>query len=276
MKRELSRGETRPAGYTFWIPTAGWLNADKKAARPYFLVERVEDSSQLEVMGTLALMSTKDTEGRQHGAYLHEITATRPRLRYPDQRGSFVNTSWVLFRASVHLREYDVPVQSASVPAVKAKLRDALGMGHRAPPAAGSIRGRLVRLAESVASRFNFAYGIVLTADSYSAARRWQTIVPVVDTSAYLDPTASAEFQPLESDVMPAADLAWCRHLPREWTPVIDTALLSTFSEAWTRSKEPEHWLRAQIEEVYPTPVDANTLLQIEAALFRRLTLDRR
>jgi hypothetical protein len=273
MKRKLRRGETRPAGYTFWIPTAGWLSADKKAARPYFLVERVEDPSQSDVMGTLALMSTKDTEGRQYGAYLHEIKARRPKLRYPDQRASFVNTSWVLFRASSQLREYDVPVQSASVPAVKASLRDALGIGPPSTPAVGSIRGRLVRLAESVASRFNFAYGVVLTADSYSAARRWQTIVPVVDTSAYLDPTSPAEFQPLESDIMPAADLAWCRHLPGGWTPVIDTALLSTFSEAWTRSKEPAHWLKGQIDEVYPTPVDASTLLQIEAALCRRLGL---
>jgi hypothetical protein len=275
MNRTLRKGATRPAGYTFHVPSADWLGADRKSARPYFLVERVEDPSELEVMGTLALMTSKDTEGRQYGALLHEIAPMRGRLRLRDQASSYVNACWVLFRASLRLRTYD-GVHTGEVPAVKAMLSGALGLAGDAAAEGGSIRGRLVHLSEEVSARFAFEYGIVLTADSYSVKRRWQTIVPVVDVASYLEPDQTAsDFVQEDTDVLPEPRHAWCRQLPAGWTPVIDTVLLSTFSERWTDSRNPSFWLDEQIDHVFPLPVDPLTMARIESALAKRLCLPR-
>ena len=273
MNRLLRRGATRPAGYTFHVPAADWLGADRKSARPYFLVERVEDPSELEVMGTLALMTSKDTEGRQHGALLHEIVPMRRKLPLRDQASSYVNTCWVLFRASLRLRTYD-RVHTREVPGVKAMLSEALYGTDETAAEAGSIRGRLVHLTEEVAKRFAFEYGIVLTVHSYSAKRRWQTIVPVVDVSSYLQPGGTlSDFVQEDTDVLPDASCAWCRQLPAGWTPVIDTVLLSTFSERWMLSRDPKSWLDEQIDRVFPVPVDPHTMGRIECALAKRLGL---
>lgn len=275
MNRTLRKGATRPAGYTFHVPAADWLGADRKTARPYFLVERVEDPSELEVMGTLALMTSKNTEARQHGALLHEIVPMRGRLRLRHQASSYVNTCWVLFRASLRLRTYD-RVHTGEVPAVKAMLSQALGMAGNAAAEGESIRGRLVHLNEEVARRFAFEYGIVLTAHLYSVKRRWQTIVPVVDISSYLEPEETAtDFVQEDTDVLPESGCAWCRQLPAGWIPVIDTVLLSTFSERWMGSKSPEFWLDEQIDHVFPLPVDPLTMARIESALAERLRLPR-
>lgn len=82
------------------------------------------------------------------------------------------------------------------------------------------------------------------------------------------------DFRREDSDVCPPVGAAWLRQLPTAWgLPVIDTALLTSFSEGWNQSLRPETWLDEQIVRVFPTAVDADTLASIEASLAARLSL---
>jgi hypothetical protein len=271
MNKTFRPQETRPAGYVFTIPARVRHLRDNKPSRPFLLLAR-SDGPEL---APLALMTTKSTESG-YGATLYELADRRGRQPLPGQQRSYVDLSSLLFRRAEALRHSELH-HGRHMTAVRERLKIALGIGTgvgRGVPGT-SIRGHLVRLSGPIAEMYDFQFGIVLTEHGYSAARRLQSLVPVVDVRTFL---ASGEtlgdFSPEAGDVLPALSEAWVRQLPSGWVaPVIDTVRLSSFSERWEASTRRDTWLEGQIEYVFPYPVDAATLERVESALSARFDL---
>lgn len=271
MRKIFRPGEVRPAGYVFPIPAKARHLADNKPSRPFFLLTRCSEPE----LGTLALMTTKSTEG-VYGARLHEFRGQAGRQRLPGQERSYADLASLIFRGADRLEQSD-HVLARYVGDVRAGLKAALGFGQGTGPgtAGTSIRGHLVRLSRRIAELYEFEYGVVLTEHAYSAARRLQVLVPVIDVRSFLvGGETVADFVPEPGDVIPPPGRGWLRQLPISWPlPVIDTVRLASFSERWEESARRETWLQGQIEHVFPVPVDPVTLERIEAALMARLEL---
>ncbi|HSU17868.1 hypothetical protein [Longimicrobium sp.] len=262
--------DDRAAGHVFTLPPEQRFGDDPKR-RPHFLLHRCSASE----FGTLAHMTTKSSEERAFGAPVHEIVECSRTLKYLGQAGCFVSPVRLLFADASELARSDASYTSA-VPAVRAVTAEALGMGTGAAAAnAVSIRGRIVALTREVADAFEFEHGVVVTQHRYSAQRRWQLVVPILDVRDVMPENADTlQFLPETWDVVPErAD--WWDVLPGGWQqPVIDTARLITFSERWASARDRSRWLKAQIARVLPASVDSGTLSRIEAALGARLMLE--
>jgi mRNA-degrading endonuclease toxin of MazEF toxin-antitoxin module len=271
MKKIFHSSETRPAGSVFPIPLKARHIRDNKRIRPFLLLSRVAG----EELGTLALMTTTRTE-TLHRAPMYEVEDRRGKQSLPGQEESLVDLTSFIFRRA------DALIQSGGtharhLPAIRKLLKSALGIGSGVGPGGTgqSIRGHLVRMSAEIAEMYAFGFGVVLTQHEYSAARRLQALVPVMDMGPFLsDGDAATDFERVETDVIPVPTAAWIRQLPLEWRfPFIDTARLASFTERWQNSRRPETWLDRQIVEVYPVPVDAASLDQVESALANRLRL---
>ena len=118
--------------------------------------------------------------------------------------------------------------------AIRGRLQDALGIrtgtGSGQREAAGSWRGRVVRLADAFARELGCSYGVVVTDPVYSNAQRYQTIVPVLDPD---------EFEPDSRDLVVTG---------REWTVVVAPRLKGA-------------WLAADMVQsvFHPTEIDTWT-----------------
>jgi len=266
--------DTRPAGHVFTLPTGRLHFGDRKPTRPFLLLTRCGGDD----LGNLALMTSKRTE-QLYGATLVELADQRGKLNLPDQESSFVNLSSLSFFPAGELRRSESSC-ARHLPVVRAALSEALGIGTGVGDGreGGSLRGFVVRLADDIAADFEFRYGIVVTGHRYSAVRRLQIVVPLVDAADFLSPGESRDdFRPLPGDVLPTASPTWTQQLPARWlAPVIDTARLVSFSHRWTASPRPETWLDPQIDLVYPVPVDIETLGAVERALTSLLDLPAR
>ncbi|HEX6748639.1 MAG TPA: hypothetical protein VF092_15180 [Longimicrobium sp.] len=265
----FEQGDDRPAGHVFGLPPEARFGDDPKR-RPHLLLHRCRPAE----LGTLAHMTTKLSEEIGYGAPAHEIAECSRKLRYPGQQGCFVTPVRLLFQDASLLDRSDACYASSlhSVCAVTAKalgLRSGLGA-----PGSPSVRGHLAVLSREVKEAFEFGHGVVLTQHEYSAQRRWQLLVPILDLRDLIPVGADPDsFTPEPWDVVPEP-ASWSTGLPRGWVrPVIDTARLITFSERWTRSRDRDRWLKGQIERILPASVDLVTLSRIEDALAARLCL---
>lgn len=271
MKKIFHSSETRPAGSVFPIPLTARHIRDNKQVRPFLLLSRVTG----EELGTLALMTTKRTETLFH-APMYEVVDRRGKQLLPGQEESLVDLTSYIFRRADALVESD-GTHARHLPAIRKLLKSALGIGSGVGPggAGRSIRGHLVRMSAEIAEMYAFGFGVVLTQHEYSAARRLQALVPVMDMGAFLRAgEAITDFERVETDVIPAPTAEWIRQLPPGWRfPFIDTVRLASFTERWQNSRRPETWLDRQIAEVYPLPLDAASLDLIESALVNRLQL---
>ncbi|HEV3050962.1 MAG TPA: hypothetical protein VGX50_11655 [Longimicrobium sp.] len=214
-------------------------------------------------MATLAHMTTKPEEHTAYGCPAHEITNTT--LRLPDQQGSFVLGSRLL---PVPPEWLVVSAMSASgeTRSVRRVVLHAVGIGEGVAAAGtASVRGRLVRVRDqSVGIR----YGCVVTGHAYSASRRYQVIVPIIDR--VVDASDGLEIQePVRWDVVPRRE-SWWDALPFR-SPMMDTAGLISLSEPWKRSRDRRRWLKPQIK-VLPTSIDSVTLAAVETAISERLS----
>jgi hypothetical protein len=271
MKKTFRPEEARPAGHVFRVPSVARHLRDNKPSRPFLLLTRCGGQD----LASLALMTTKRTEGG-YGATLYEFADQRARLPLPGQERSYADLCSLIFRQADRLGTSERS-HARHMDAVRASLRVALGIGSglgRGRPGA-SIRGHLVRLTPRMGALYDFRYGVALTEHGYSAARRLQALVPVVDVRTFLAAGETAEdFEPEPGDVLPPRDQAWVEQLPSSWQrPVIDTVRLASFSECWKASQRRETWLEEQIEHVFAVAVDAATLADIESALSARLCL---
>jgi len=259
--------DTRPAGHIFFIPPAERPDEDVKS-RPHFLLHRSTPDPGRFALATLAHMTTKRTEGEQFGAPVHELRADG--VARPDQEGFFVNGARLLPRDPRRLSR-SAFVAADEVRAVRETVGSAIGIGEGvAVGDSRSIRGRLVRVAPRTARKAGFEYAFVLTQHAYSAQRRWQVLVPVIDMVVDGD-DGPEELIPSDGDVVPEA-APWWKALPFE-QPMIETAALTTLSEEWRKSRHSDRWLKRQIAVVTRHSIDLATLERVEAAIISRLHL---
>lgn len=255
-------GAVRPAGHIFIIPAAERLTDDVKN-RPHFLANRCDPWKDPNGLATLAHMSTKNTESVQYGCPSHEII-DRTSLERADQDGSFVVAARLIPQLPDRLRVSRFSAVD-EVRSVRAAILRAIAPGEgTAEP--GSVRGRLVRVLDRQA---DFPFGVLITEARYSAKRRYQIVVPIIDRVA--DGDAGPELlEPTRWDVIPAPQ-AWVKKLPVA-QPMLDTAALISLTERWQRSRDRRMWLKKQIQ-VLDEAVDAATLTAIQARIGERLRL---
>lgn len=254
----FSGSDTRPAGHIFLIPPDARPGDDPKT-RPHFLVNRCDPREDPHGLGTLAHMSTKATEIVAYGSPGHRLASVQP-----------ASGDSVVVASRLLPQRLDVLVRSmysavGDVRSVRRSVLQAIGLGEGlAEPESGSVRGRLVRIVEP---GLGFSFGFVLTSHRYSAQRRYQVVVPLLDRVVTGD-DGPEELDVLAWDVLPERR-AWFSglHLAE---PLLDTASLITLTEGWRESRNPYAWLRMQIE-VTALTIDPVTLAAVEANIQERL-----
>ena len=255
-------GATRPAGHIFYIPASERPTDDPKG-RPHYLVNRCDPGADPFAVATLAHMSTKATEHTEYGSPVHEIE-THGSLNKPNQAGSYVIAARLLPRNPERLVVSAMSAVNA-VRSVRQSVLLAVGLGEGIATAGrSSVRGRLVRVLDpGVDAR----YGCVLTGHAYSASRRYQVIVPIMDRIvAGIDGPEILE--PTRWDVVPTRE-PWWDVLPLH-SPMLDTAGLISLSEPWRQIRDRRKWLKPQIE-ILPVSIDDATLATVEARIVERL-----
>lgn len=109
----------------------------------------------------------------------------------------------------------------------------------------------------------------MVTAHGYSAQRRYQVVVPLIDRIVEAD--GGVERLDLTPwDVVPERK-SWPAAVPLA-EPLLETAALVSFSEEWRKGRDPRTWLRKQIE-VMPVTIDPDTLSAVEKRIQERLQL---
>jgi hypothetical protein len=258
----FQKGAVRPAGHIFYIPPSERATDDPKN-RPHFLVNRCDTGSDPLNVATLAHMSTKATEHTAYGSPLHEI-AHSTALAYPHQAGNHVVATRLLPRDPERLV---ISARSAvdHVRSVRGAVLVAIGLGEGlASRDTGSVRGCLVRVRDQ---RTGIRYGCVVTCHVYSASRRYQVIVPIIDRVVY-EHDGPQLLEPGRWSVIPTRQPWWNAVALR--SPMLDTAGLVSLSEPWRRSRDSRWWLKGQIN-VLPAVIDAATLTAVEEKIVERL-----
>lgn len=255
-------GATRPAGHIFYLSPQERPTDDPKT-RPHFLVNRCDLAADPSVMATMAHMTTRPTEDAAYGCPVHEIIDPAA-VRQPGQRSIYVLGARLLPFVPEWLSESAMSAVQ-EVRSVRRAVLEAIGLGEGvASPTSRSVRGRLVRIHDA---RVGPRHGCVLTAHAYSASRRYQIIVPVVDRVVG-GPEGSRLLKPTRWDVVSARH-PWWHALPLD-EPMLDTAGLISLSELWRKSSDPRHWLKPQIE-IVDAFIDEGTLAAVEEKIAERL-----
>lgn len=254
-------GATRPAGHIFSIPACE-RPTDEHKTRPYFLVNRCDVAADPLELATLAHMTTKATEHLHFGSDFHEITSSTS--KQPGRDGQFVIATRLLPRDP---RLLTASAMSAvdEVRSVRTAVLAALGLGEgMAAPGTPSVRGRLVRVRDE---RAGIRHGFVLTSHAYSAKRRYQIIVPIIDRM--VGGVGGPELLEITRwDVQPGPR-PWWKALP-VIHPLVDTAGLVSLSERWQQGHDPRRWLTRQIDVLEPS-IDPHTLAAVEERIRARL-----
>lgn len=270
-KRKLKPGQTRTAGQVFYVPKEARLAEDTKNRRHLLLHDATDDGTAA-VLATLVHLTTQDPEHRAHKAPFYRLTTQALQPPDPTAKGSFVNGPRLVFRDVRRLVDSIGEASREDMEGVRRAVANALGMT-RQPVHPGSVRGRIAQVTGTLQKDTGFAFGVVLTNHTYSAERRFQAIVPIIDLQLLLrDGETPADFVPDETDVLPG-NRPWCAKLPKSWTePLIDTARLVTLTEAWKQGRNKNAWLPKQIT-ILDQSVDDETLREIESVLAGRLGL---
>ncbi|HEX8212547.1 MAG TPA: hypothetical protein VF584_20385 [Longimicrobium sp.] len=278
--RNFKLGETRPVGGVFWRPKDPAMSTDPRDSRPHLLLHDCEDDNTpgpaAGIFATLAFMSRQDTEHTQYGAPAHRMLTPALQPLDPWKKGSFTLTSRFLMEDVRVLEEAANQASAADVRGCLISVRQGLGIG-RGPALAGgrAIRGHLARIEGRVRDVTGLEYGIVVTDPTYSASRRYQALIPVIDLAELMDEGEDpAAFQPEDGELLVEhADKGWTAALPVGWSGIlIDTVRLITLTEKWRKGRNPEKWLAKQIT-VLPYRVERDVLDGIDARLVRRLRL---
>jgi hypothetical protein len=164
-------------GHVFWLPRgATWLNRDKP--RPYALATPCSPARR----GTLVYGSTRETE-RTAGAACAEVmpVASGVNANGLDARTFFY--PGVMLRAQFAELPAHAGVLGKSIGDLRSAIRTALGIGSgsclRDDAPAGSRRGRIVVLEESLASSFRTPFAALLTEPIYSREKNYHLVVPI-------------------------------------------------------------------------------------------------
>jgi hypothetical protein len=269
--RKFKPGQTRTAGHVFYVPKEARLAEDTKNRR-HLLLHDASDEGTAAVLATLVHLTTKDTEHRAHHAPFYRLTAPALQRSDPKAQGSYVNAPRLVFRDVRKLIDAVGEASNDDMEGARRAVADALGIT-RQPPHPESVRGRIAQVAGTLQKDTGFAFGVVLTNPAYSAERRFQAMVPIIDLQVLLrEDEIRGDFVPDDTDVLPG-NRAWCARLPKSWTePLIDTVRLVTLTEEWKQSRNKNAWLPKQIT-ILDQSVDDETLHEIESRLAQRLGL---
>ncbi|HEV3049238.1 MAG TPA: hypothetical protein VGX50_02975 [Longimicrobium sp.] len=169
-------------GHLFWMGRgATWLNADKP--RPFVLAT----TCGIGTLGTLIYGSTRDTEAHSGATCVH----IDPRLGGVNQNGLAERTAFypgILVRDRYERLPPHSGTVATSLAALRAALRDALGIGSGSCLAigapAGSLRGRIVRLGIRREAALHTPFAVILTQHAYSSARHYQLVLPLIPDRA--------------------------------------------------------------------------------------------
>jgi hypothetical protein len=246
------------------IPPGGRVTDDPKS-RPHFLANRCDPASDPDGLATLAHMSTRNTEAARYGCPSHEIVP-REVSRQPHHPRSFVVAARLVPQLPDQLQA-SLASAFRDVEGVRAAILRAIAPGDAMKQPPGSVRGRLVRVLDS---RADFRYGVLVTEGRYSAQRRYQLVVPVIDR-VVTGVSGPEILEPVRWDVQPRRAYAWMKSIPLQ-QPMFDTAGLIALTEPWRHGSDRRTWLARQIE-VLDVAVDADTLSAILARIIERLQL---
>lgn len=136
---------------------------------------------------------------------------------------------------------------------LRASLRKALGIGAgTAATAAVTCRGRVVRLAQSVRREIECSHALIVTEPFYSSQRRYQVVVPLLDTS---------EFESTDTDVVVEG---------KDWLSLVsgDSAPVAFAVDLIQTVFHP-----TEIEGETVAVVDGNTVAQVEQRLLQLFDL---
>jgi hypothetical protein len=169
-------------GAMFWMPPYSGLPGDPTDdGHPHALIVPAEPENTC----TLVYGSTSGAEEAE-GCQRHVVKPQKAGVR----RNGLTRTTR-FYTGILSLRAYEdlPPVRSAWVggelPGLRDKLRLSLGVGTgcvgEADHNPASWRGRLVRLAPFAALNIGSELGVIVTEPHYSAAKCYQTVVPVID-----------------------------------------------------------------------------------------------
>jgi hypothetical protein len=242
-RRLLRLPEFRP-GHVFWFPRGStWLNRDKP--RPFTLAT----SCSAGQLGTLIYGTTRRTEA-EFGATCFEIDPSREGVNRNglDEKTAFY--PGILVRDRYERLPPHAGSVGKSLGELRAALRTALGIGRgsclSAGAAAGSRRGRIVRLEERLAHTMRTPFAVLLTETGYSRARRYHLILPLVQ----------------DDGSTPVADVL--RLVSREWMSVFPG---STASALLPIPVVHSVWYGYDIVEETEYVVDEESLREIDARL---------
>jgi hypothetical protein len=278
--RDFHLGESRPAGAVFWLPRELSLGSDPKRSRLHFLLHDCDDDDspgdEAGIFATLAYMSTKDTEHTQYRAPAYRFLTPELQPAGAGQEGSFALTSRFLMVDVRTLSQASHQASPRDIRGCLASVRQGLGIGKGpAAPGGRSVRGHLARIEAPVRDVTGLEFGVVVTDHTYSAQRRYQAVVPLIDLGEFLEPGEGPQhFTPDPTEfLVPRADGPWTNAIPTSWSAIlVDTMRLITLTEEWEKVRNPDRWLKKQIT-VLPYKIGKAVLDEVDNRLVRRLNL---
>lgn len=227
----------RYPGEVWFLPPEDRVGGDIKWRRHVLLLSCEDD----EDVATLAYASTSDVEAVFGGASILVNPTRSPRCGF--SAPTYVAPCRLVAAASEDMERLAGRLSRDMVPLRRA-LHRALGIGRGQE----SLRGRIVELSEELSAKAGFRMGVIVTEPSYSLARRFQLIVPLLD---------AAEYFPKPGDVI-VSEVKW---LDRTRNGILAIDLVQTAYHP------------TEVARTLGRAVDEETIARIDQALVRMFGL---
>lgn len=168
-------------GEVWFLPPDAGEGGDAKGRR-HVLVTRCEDVGDVAVF---AYASTKGTEAAFGAAALlirppETPSATPARTGF--DRATYVYPSRLVSVGPEQMQRKMGRLRD-ELPLLRVLLRNALGIGTR--PHSSSWRGKIVTFSDALQAEMDCSHGLVVTEPVYSSRKRYQLVIPVLDTRVF-------------------------------------------------------------------------------------------
>jgi hypothetical protein len=231
----------RYPGEVYFLPRGAAEGGDTKPRR-HVLLANCEDGADL---AGFAYASTQLTEAAWGAPNALVNPAATKYRRTGFSRPTYVYPSRIVSVDPECLEEPEGKVID-ELPLIRTALSEALGLGtgtsNGRGPAAGSWRGRIVRLKPTIAEEVGGMLAVIVSDPEYSKAERYQNVVPILSFD---------EYEALDSDV-----------------EIADTSLLEKVDKSLHRAFL---WTRAVFAVFQPTEVEVSSLVTIDEATIAEL-----
>lgn len=184
-------------GEVWFLPPDAGEGGDAKGRR-HVLVTRCEDVGDVAVF---AYASTKGTEAAFGAAALlvqppETPFATRARTGF--DRATYVYPSRLVAAGPEQMQRKTGRLRE-ELPLLRLLLRNALGIGSRSH--SWSWRGTIVTFSAALQAEMDCSHGLVVTEPVYSSRKRYQIVIPVLDTRVF--ETGGMDLVVAEQDWLP-------------------------------------------------------------------------